>query len=300
MNLSLQDLSARVGAKAAAYRHSTAQILSDMIKIPSLSGEEGPLVEHLLPVIRAAGFDEVRVDGLGNIIARIGYGPQVLAFDGHIDTVDTGDRSQWEFDPFCGTIDDNYVYGRGSVDQEGGTASMITAARILKDLDYAGAFSLYFTFTIMEEDADGLCWNWIIEKEGLKPDFVVITEPTNLGVYRGQRGRMEIAVQYAGLSAHGSAPERGDNAIYKGARGALALEALNPTLGFDAFLGKGSLVLSRFESSAPSLCAVADGARLHVDRRLTWGETKELAVAQVQQACGPQARVSVVHYDRVS
>jgi len=285
---------------AKEYRRYTAETLSSMIKIPSLSGEEGPLVEHLTTICETAGFDEVRVDGLGNLLCRIGTGSTVLAIDGHIDTVDTGDLEQWEKDPFSGEIDDTYVYGRGSVDQEGGVAAMITAGRILHELSYNGGFTIWFTFTIMEEDADGLCWLWLIEREGIKPDFVVITEPTNLGVYRGHRGRMELDVSFRGVSAHGSAPERGDNAIYKASRGALALEKLNEELRPDPFLGKGTIVISRVTSSAPSLCAVADGAELHVDRRLTWGETKEIAVQQIQEVCGPDAKVSVTMYDRVS
>lgn len=290
----------KILAKANEYRRYTAETLAGMIKIPSLSGEEKAVVEHLKPVAEAAGFDEVRVDGLGNLICRIGNGPKILAIDGHIDTVDTGDLDQWEKDPFSGQIDDTYVYGRGSVDQEGGVAAMITAGRILHELAYDGGFTIYFTITVMEEDADGLCWLWLIEREGLKPDFVVITEPTNLGVYRGHRGRMELDVRFRGVSAHGSAPERGDNAIYKASRGALALEKLNEELKPDPFLGKGTIVISRFTSSAPSLCAVADGAELHVDRRLTWGETKEIAVGQIQEACGPEAEVSVTMYDRIS
>lgn len=285
---------------AREYRRYTAETLASMIRIPSLSGEEGPLVEHLKGICETAGFDEVRVDGLGNLICRIGNGAKILAIDGHIDTVDTGDLDQWTTDPFSGEIDDIYVYGRGSVDQEGGVAAMITAARILHELAYDGGFTIWFTLTVMEEDADGLCWLWLIEREGIRPDFVVITEPTNLGVYRGHRGRMELDVNFRGVSAHGSAPERGDNAIYKASRGALALEKLNEELKPDPFLGKGTIVISRVTSSAPSLCAVADGAELHVDRRLTWGETKEIAIQQIQEACGPDAQVSVTMYDRVS
>ena len=295
-----QELIETIRDKAHRYRMETAKTLAAMIKIPSLSGEEEEIVRHLEPVVRSVGFDEVRVDGLGNIVGRIGSGKKILAFDGHIDTVDTGDRSQWVKDPFSGEIDDEYVYGRGAVDQEGGVAAMLTAARILKELDYDGEFTVYFTFTIMEEDADGLCWLWLIEREGIRPDYAVITEPTNLGVYRGHRGRMEMDVSFGGRSAHGSAPERGDNAIYKASRGALALEKLNDDLSPDPFLGKGTVVISRFRSSAPSLCAVADGAELHVDRRLTWGETKEVALKQVQAACGPDATVTVTQYDRVS
>jgi len=149
----------------------------------------------------------------------------------------------------------------------------------------------------MEEDCDGLCWKYIIEEEGIKPDLVISTEPTNLGIYRGHRGRMEIQVEFKGVSAHGSAPERGDNAIYKASRAALEIEKLNKNLAYDEFLGKGSITISEIRSDSPSLCAVSDYARIHLDRRLTWGETKELAVQQIEKlVSGMNATVKVLDY----
>ena len=146
------------------------------------------------------------------------------------DTVDTGDRSLWDFDPFCGDIRDEHVLGRGTVDQEGGAAAMITAGRILKELGYGGAFTIWFSFTVQEEDCDGMCWNYLIEEENLVPELAVSTEPTNLNLYRGHRGRMEFDVYFSGVSCHGSAPERGDNALYKAARTALEVEQLHERL----------------------------------------------------------------------
>jgi putative selenium metabolism hydrolase len=139
----------------------------------------------------------------------------------------------------------------------------------------------------MEEDCDGLCWKYLIEEKGLRPDLVVCTEPTNLGLYRGHRGRMEIEVSFKGLSAHGSAPERGRNAIYPASRACLAVEQLNERLRGDPFLGKGTVTVSQFLSGSPSLCAVADSARIHLDRRLTAGETRESALSEVEALAGP-------------
>ena len=118
----------------------------------------------------------------------------------------------------------------------------------------------------------------------LKPDVVVITEPTKLGVYRGHRGRMEIEIRTQGRSAHGSAPERGINAVYRMAPIIAEIERLNGRLAAtaDPFLGKGSCTISAIRSTSPSLCAVADSATIHVDRRLTHGETWEGAVRQLE------------------
>lgn len=286
--------------KAISYRDYTADNLSQIVQIPSFSGEESAVIARLKAMLEEANFDEVRIDGLGNLIGRVGHGPKTLAIDAHIDTVDTGDLSQWELDPFSGAIRDGKVFGRGAVDQKGGAAAMITGGRILKEMGYDGRYSVYFTFTIMEEDCDGLCWKYLIEEENLVPDAVCITEPTNLGVYRGHRGRMEVEVYFSGLSAHGSAPERGDNAIYKGSRAALEIEQLHHRLRTDDFLGKGSVAVTYFSSQSPSLCAIPDGCKLHLDRRLTWGETMDSAIQEIVEAVGQDARVVVPNYDRPS
>lgn len=285
---------------AEKYRSYTAENLSKIIKIKSLSAEEEAVINKLKELCEEAGFDEVRIDGLGNLIGRLGNGPKKIAIDAHIDTVDTGDTSQWETDPFSGLIQDGKVLGRGTVDQKGGAASMITSGKILKELGYAGKYSIYYTFTVMEEDCDGLCWNYLIEKENLVPDFAVITEPTNLNLYRGHRGRMEMEAHFKGLSCHGSAPERGENAIYKASRAALELEKLQGNLKNDEFLGAGSVTVTFMESESPSLCAVPDKAMFHMDRRLTWGENLETSVNEVKKAIADTGEVKIPIYDRKS
>ncbi|HPT15465.1 MAG TPA: YgeY family selenium metabolism-linked hydrolase, partial [Bacteroidales bacterium] len=259
------------------------------------------VAEELKRQMIEAGFDEARIDGLGNVVGRIGNGSKVLVFDGHIDTVDVGNPANWHFDPFSGEIRDGYVHGRGTVDQKGGPAAFVTAGRILKELAFDRDLTLWFTGTVIEEDCDGLCWKYLVEEEKLKPDFVVITEPTNLNIYRGHRGRMEIEVSFKGISAHGSAPERGKNAIYAASRACLEIEKLNERLAPDPFLGKGSVTISEIVSGSPSLCAVADFAKIHLDRRLTWGETKESAVAEIEEVVKDlDATIEVLHYEETS
>jgi len=282
---------------AESYADFTAENLGKMVQIKSLSCGEKDVVLEIKKQMIEAGFDEVKIDGLGNVIGRIGSGDTILAIDGHVDTVDTGNLDNWEFDPFSGEVKDGYVLGRGTVDQEGGVASFITAGRIIKELALCNDLTIYFVGSVMEEDSDGLCWKYIIEEEGIKPDFVISTEPTNLGIYRGQRGRMEMEVFFRGVSSHGSAPERGKNAIYMASKACLEIEKLNENLKHDDFLGKGSITVSEIISGSPSLCAVADYAKIHIDRRLTWGETKESAVAEIENIIdGVDARVEVSQY----
>lgn len=293
----MEEYKSKILELSEKYRNYTAENLSKLIKIKSISTQEKEVQLELKRQMDEAGFDEVRIDGLGNVIGRIGKGSKILAIDGHMDTVDIGAIDNWDFNPLGGEIKDGFVHGRGTVDQKGGPAAFITSGRILKELGFDKDLTIYFIGSVMEEDCDGLCWKYLIEEEGIQPDYVISTEPTNLGVYRGHRGRMEIHVSFTGISSHGSAPERGKNAIYMASKVALEIEQLNERLKDDEFLGKGSITISEFISDSPSLCAVADYARLHLDRRLTWGETKESAVAEIEELVkGMNAKVEVLDY----
>lgn len=294
-----------VASLAARDTGAMTAFLRDMIAIPSESAGEREVVARAADEMRRAGFDEVKIDGFGNLLGRVGDGPVVVAIDGHIDTVGVGDRSTWTRDPYRGDLRDGVVYGRGASDQEGGIAAAVCGARIAKELGLLDGLQLWVTATVMEEDCDGLCWQYILREGVLKPEVVVITEPTNLGVYRGHRGRMEMEVRTQGLSCHGSAPERGVNAVYKMAPIVADIERLNERLAADAdpFLGKGSVTISEIRSTSPSLCAVADSSTIHLDRRLTAGETLERAVAQIEALDSVRkadARVTVLDYARES
>lgn len=294
-----------VAERAAAYTPEMTQFLRDMIRIPSESAEEKGVVDRVAREMRRVGFDEVKVDGLGNVLGRVGSGPIVVAIDGHLDTVGVGDRSTWTRDPYEGELTETTVFGRGASDQEAGIAAAVHGARIAKELGLLDGIQVWVTGTVMEEDCDGLCWQYILRERVLQPDVVVITEPTNLGVYRGHRGRMEMEVRTQGLSCHGSAPERGVNAVYKMAPIIADIERLNGALAgsADPFLGQGSVTISHIRSTSPSLCAVADSSTIHLDRRLTRGETLERAVAEIhalESVKDAGATVTVLDYARES
>lgn len=288
---------------AQSLEGEVAQFLRDIIAIPSMSSDEGAVIKRIQQEMEKVGFEETRIDGLGNLLGRIGNGPRTIVIDSHCDTVDVGNPDLWEIDPFQGDMRDGIIYGRGACDLKGGLSSSVYAGKILKKIGIPEDVTLWVSCTVQEEDCDGLCWKYIIEEENFRPDVVVLTEPTSCRIYRGQRGRMEIKVQTEGLSCHGSAPERGVNAVYKMGPIIRDIEALNERLKDDPFLGKGTVTISEVKSTSPSLCAVADSCTIHLDRRLTHGETIETALDEIRNLPSVQqaeAKIWLEDYDTPS
>jgi putative selenium metabolism hydrolase len=294
------DGSGAILARAQELREPLIGFLRDVVAVRGHSGGEEAVVRRIAAEMEKLGFDEVKIDALGNVLGRVGDGPRVIAFDAHVDTVDVGDPAQWDCDPFAGKFEDGKVYGRGAVDQKAGLAAMVYAAVIMKEQGLLDGLQVWFTGTVMEEDCDGLCWHHILQERTLQPELVVSTEPTGLKIHRGQRGRMEIRVRVKGKSCHGSMPHLGDNAVYRIAPAITAIEQLNERLADDPFLGKGTCTISWIGCRTPSLCAVPDEAEFHIDRRLTVGETKETALAEVREAlagAGVTAEVFTLTYE---
>jgi putative selenium metabolism hydrolase len=293
--------SSRLIAAANALETDMVRFLRDMIAIPGESSHEGPVVQRIKQEMERVGFDEIRIDGMGNILGRIGSGKHVIMMDAHVDTVGVGDPKEWPYDPYKGKVEDGSVYGRGAGDQRAGMASMVYAGKMIKDLKLDADYTLWIVGSVQEEDCDGLAWVYILKEDGIQPECVVITEATSLQVYRGQRGRMEIEVHMRGRSCHASAPERGDNPVYKMAPLIAQVEELNKRLRNDAFLGKGTIAVTDIRSMTPSLCAVPGACSIHLDRRLTAGETLESAVAEVKALPAAQgAEIEVLQYETPS
>ncbi len=318
---------AKIKAVAESYRGDMTRFLREMISHPSESCEEKDVVLCIKAEMEKVGFDRVEIDGLGNVIGWMGEGEKIIAIDSHIDTVGIGNRANWTHDPYQGYEDDEVIYGRGGSDQEGGMASAVYGARIMKDLNLIPAgYRIMVVGSVQEEDCDGMCWQYIYNKDKLAPEFVISTEPTDGGIYRGHRGRMEIRVDVKGVSCHGSAPERGDNAIFKMADILQDVRALNendagqPIRGLvkmlepqynpehweDArFLGRGTCTVSQIFYTSPSRCAVADSCSISIDRRMTAGETWNSCLEEIRalpnvKRYGDDVKVSMYMYDRPS
>lgn len=318
----------RIKEKAESYKADMTAFLRNIVKYPGESCDEEMHVKVIYDEMKKLGFDEVKTDDMGNVMGFMGTGEKLIAFDAHIDTVGIGNRDNWSFDPYEGFETETEIGGRGTSDQLGGIVSAVYGAKIMKDLGLLNdKYRVMVVGTVQEEDCDGLCWQYIIKEDNIRPEFVVSTEPTDGGIYRGQRGRMEIRIDVKGVSCHGSAPERGDNAIYKMADILQNVRALNENDAEDSteikglvkmlsekynpewkeanFLGRGTVTVSEIFFTSPSRCAVADSCSVSLDRRMTAGETWESCLEEIRELpmvkkYGDDVKVSMYEYARPS
>jgi putative selenium metabolism hydrolase len=289
-----------ISEKAKADTKKAVDFLSEIVQIESFDNQEKKAAERVVQEMQVCGFDKIYVDPMGNVIGSMGTGDTVIAFDGHIDVVGVGDLSQWTSHPFSGDVHDGRLWGRGSADQKSGVAAMIYAAKNMKELGMLDGLTILVVASVNEEDCDGLCWQYLYKEQKLRPEFVVLTEPSDRNIYRGQKGRMALKISTKGISAHGSVPEKGENAIYKMAPIILDIEKLNKELPYHAELGWGTITISQIYFSSASSCAVADGCSIILDRRLTYGETKEQVINQLlelESVKESKALVEIIQYN---
>ena len=273
----------RLFSAVESEKENLFSLIQRLIQIRSYSGDEKEIVEFIVAKMKEFGFDESYHDTFGNAIGRIGNGPIKIMYDAHIDTVKVTETENWAHPPFGGEIVNGKMYGRGVVDEKPAMAGFMIAGKILKQI-YGNSFpfTLYVVGSVLEEDADGYPLYHIIQNEKIKPDYVVLGEPTDLKVYRGQRGRMELKITATGKSAHGAHNQKGINAIYKMAPIVEEIEKLDKKLKPKKPLGKGSITVSQISSKAPSTCSVADYCQIHLDRRMTIGENKNSVVKELK------------------
>jgi putative selenium metabolism hydrolase len=264
------------------YEKDIVTFTREMVSIPSFSGEEKTVIARIKDEMENLAFDDVYIDRMGNLIGKIGSGSKSIAIDGHADTVEVGNRDNWKYDPFEAKIVDNNIYGRGTADQKGGVASLIYAGQILNKIGVSSDYTIYFIISVQEEVYEGLNWQYIIKKDGIVPDIVILTEPSYLQIANGHRGRADLKVKTKGISSHGAAPEKGDNAIYKIAPIIIDIEKLNTSLPIDPIFGKSCISVTTIDSTSPSQNAIPDSAIIHVDRRLTQQDKRENVIDELK------------------
>lgn len=297
------DLLKEIKTRVAAQREDIIRFMREIVAIPSIMGQIGEVGKRIIAEMQKLRFDEARFDRMGNVVGKVGRGSKILLYDSHIDTVDVGDPSAWQWDPFQGKIENGTLYARGACDEKQSTPGMLYGIALARDLGLLDDFTVYY-FGNMEEDCDGQSCQVLVEVEKIKPDYVVVGEPTEMNVYRGHKGRVELKVVAKGRSVHAASNQLGDNAIYKMLPVIAGIQDLNDKLHTDAFLGQGRITVSKIECRTPSINAVPDECTIYIDRRLTFGETKELAVQQVEALIPAEhkqaVKVEILFYDTPS
>jgi putative selenium metabolism hydrolase len=276
-----ESITANIQQRVIAQRDALTAFFREICAIPSYDSKIGDVGERVAAEMRKLGFDEVRFDRMGNILGRIGSGVKVLVYDSHIDTVGIGDPKAWEWDPFVGKVENGILYARGACDEKGSTPGMVYGLAIARDLGLLEGFTAWY-FGNMEEWCDGIAPNSFVEVDPkVRPDFVVIGEPTKMHVYRGHKGRVELQITANGRSAHAAHHLLGDNAVYKLLDIIAGIRDLDKDLPSDAFLGKATVAVTDAEVHTASINAVPDRFSIFIDRRITFGETLREIVAQV-------------------
>jgi putative selenium metabolism hydrolase len=212
-----------------AIRSEITQFTREIIAIPSFS-DETLVIDRVEREMKKIGFQHIKRDNMGNLRGSIGSGPELLVIDAHADTVEVGDKSGWRHDPFEGKLEEGIIYGRGACDQKGGLASALYTGKILQELGIPKKLTFMVVISVKEEVYEGLNWQYLVKEENVQPDAVILSEPSNLNIIIGQRGRVDLKVRTTGISSHGAPPDLGINAIYKIAPIILEIEELHEKL----------------------------------------------------------------------
>ena len=258
------------------------EFTQNLIRIKSFSGQEEQIVRFIEQKMKVLGYDEVTINSMGNLLGRIGGGGKTILFDAHMDTVEVNDAALWQAPPFSGDIINGRLYGRGSVDMKSAVAAAIYAGAIANDKGLVSGKTVYISCSVFEEDCDGEGLKHLLKELNLKPDYVVICEPSSNTISLGHKGKAQISIKTRGVSAHGSAPEKGVNAIYEMAEIIQRIEKANSEM-MEKESPRGSLVVSRITSTSAWLNAVPSECEIYLDRRMVPGETEEAIRKEMEQ-----------------
>jgi putative selenium metabolism hydrolase len=243
-------------------------LLRRLVRIRSDDSRIGEICDLIEGEARALGLEDIRRDAMGNLAVAAGDGPATLLYDTHVDTVGA-DPEVWGFDPWEGREEGGVLHALGACDEKGSTPGMLHALAALAETGGLDGLRLV-VFCNMEERAEGRSGRCLVEQEGIRPDFVVVGEPTRLRVYLGHRGRAEYALTFTGSQEHGAHADPDRSAIVHAARAVEELSRLDHAE--HPVLGRGSLAVTRIHAAGGSQNVVPGRCDVYVDRRLTLGE----------------------------
>lgn len=267
------------------------QLTQDLIRFDTINppGHEEDCARYLAGILEAGGI-EVQLEqfGLGrvNLVARVtgeDADAALLCFTGHLDTVPLG-NTQWKRDPFGGELADGRLYGRGSCDMKGGVAAMVLAAL---DLAAAGPThsQLLLLLTGGEETGCEGASHFARQARHERVGAVVVGEPTDNRALIGHKGALWLEASTHGVTAHGSAPHEGENAIYKAARAIRKLEAFDFDLAPHGVVGNPTLNLGTIRGGL-NTNSVPDLTTMTIDIRTVPGQHHDRIQRELERHMG--------------
>ncbi len=278
----IKDLALKISEYVDKEKDQIVQFVKDFIAIESVTYNEGNAVKFLADKMKEFGYDEVRIDKVGNVLGRIGSGKTVVLYDAHIDTVELGDPADWGFNPLEAQIIDGNICGRGAIDDKGPLAGITYAGKAIKALGLEGDFTLWVSGSVSEEDVEGSCVEaMMLNSPDIKPDYVLVAETSDGKIIRGHKGRALIRISVPGKCAHGSAAWKGENALVKALPVIDGIDKFNDFTD-DPFLGKGTIEVTKVDCKTPSLNTIPGEAIITCDRRISCGETIEELIEQIR------------------
>ncbi|HEU5323558.1 MAG TPA: M20 family metallopeptidase [Methylomirabilota bacterium] len=254
----------------------------ELLRFDTISppGTERACALHLAGILERAGFSVAAhefAEGRRSLVARAGGGGVPLCFTGHIDTVPLGARA-WTRDAFAGEVDGGRLYGRGASDMKSGVAAFVAAAvRLAPRL--AATPGLVLVITAAEETGT-LGAQHLAGVAGAlgRAGAVVVAEPTGNYPMVGHKGVLWLHARTTGVTAHGSMPERGVNAVARAARAVLRLESFAFGVAPHPVLGAATLNVGTI-SGGLNVNSVPDAAVIGLDIR-TIPEQKHAALVE--------------------
>lgn len=257
----------------------------ELIRIPSLPGDERALATRLAAEMEALGYDGVSTDELGSVYGVIpgGDAPPVM-LSCHLDMVSVGDESEWEVPPLEGAVKDGYLHGRGAMDIKGPLALQTYVAASMAG---TAPGDIIVAHTVLEERG-GWGMQHLVESGAVEPAAVIIGESTQGDITIGHRGRAEFEVAIRGVASHASAPERAKNALDLVPWVLSAVHTMNANEASDPVLGKATAVATGLDVRPFSRNVIPDEAVVVVDWRILPGDTRETLTARLKAAVDAQ------------
>ena len=263
----------KTGLLTPQARAELIEFTRDLVRIISLPGQEEEAIRFIESRMHALGYEDIAIDGMGNLVGRVGDGETSILFDSHVDTVAVNDEAEWTHPPFGAEIDGGRLYGRGTVDMKSGAAASIYAAALANGAGLTDGKSVYVSCSVLEEECDGENLKHMLSELDLHPDYAVICEPSANRIALGHKGKAQLSITARGASAHSSAPEKGVNPLYAMAEIIKRIEAKSAEFTRDQ-PPKRTLAISRVASTSASINAIPSACEIYLDRRMVPGETE--------------------------